>query len=213
MLNFKLPAITLSAMLVFAAGCADKEPPKEQAGEKGSQAPAGDAKAEGDKAGAKTGDGVKESDIPAGNKSGTLNEKGQVNEKAGKDSASKGSAASADSEIDPSSIEDIYFDYDQSDLRAESRDTLKKVAAVLKKSKDATLTIEGHCDARGTEEYNQALGQRRADAARSYLVNLGVARKRISTVSFGESQANQNADGEAAWQKDRRGAFVFKTGN
>lgn len=219
---FKRSFLTLSVLsaLAFAStACSEKEPPKEQAAAKGSQAPA-DAKAGEAKGGAAKQEGVTEESIPAGNKQGTLDSKGQVASKDGKSvneaSAKDGkggkgdSATEATAEVDASAIKDIYFDYDKSDLRAESRETLKQVAAVLKKSKNSTLTIEGHCDARGTEEYNQALGQRRAESARAYLVNLGVARKRVSTVSFGESQANQNASTEDQWQSDRHAKFIFK---
>ncbi len=208
-----------SALAFATTACPDKTPPKEQAAEKGSQAPSGDAKA-GDGKGAAKQDGVSEESIPAGNKQGTLDSKGQV-AKGGKDGqpgeaaakggkGGKGSAEAATSEIDASAIKDIYFDYDKADLRAESRDVLKALADLLKKNKGATLTIEGHCDARGTEEYNQALGQHRAESARAYLVNLGIARKRVSTVSFGESQANQNASTEDQWQQDRHAKFVIK---
>jgi outer membrane protein OmpA-like peptidoglycan-associated protein len=211
---FKRSFLTLGLFttLAFATtACPDKQPPKEQAAEKGSQAPSGaDAKAGDGKGGTAKQDGVAEENIPAGNKKGTLDSKGQVNEAAAKDGkggkGGKGSAA----EVDASAISDIYFDYDKSDLRPESRDVLKAVADLLKKNKNSTLTIEGHCDARGTEEYNQALGQRRAESARAYLVGLGIARKRVSTVSFGESQANQNATTEDQWQQDRHAKFIFK---
>ncbi len=202
MMKRSLLALGFSSALLFsAAACSDKEPPKEKAAEKGSQAPSASS-AGSPKTGA---DGVEEGDIPGGSKKGTLDSKGQVNEaaaKGGKDGAGA-------SEVDASAIQDIFFDYDRSDIRPEARETLKAVAEILKKNKNASLTIEGHCDARGTEEYNQGLGQRRADSARAYLVNLGITRKRISTVSFGESQANQNADSENAWQQDRRAKFVF----
>ena len=226
---FKRSFLTLglfSALAFASTACSDKEPPKEQAAAKGSQAPSGaDAKAGDGKGGAAKQEGVSEESIPAGNKQGTLDSKGQVASKDAKggsvnEAAAKGgkggkgakgdSTTEATAEVDASAIKDIFFDFDKSDLRPESRDTLKSVAGILKKNKNSTLTIEGHCDARGTEEYNQALGQRRAESARAYLVNLGVARKRVSTVSFGESQASQNASTEDQWQNDRHAKFIFK---
>lgn len=199
MKRFQL-ALALST-LMFAAGC-KKDPPPDESQKAGAQAPT--KAGQPGKAGA---DGVQESDLPAGSRKGTLDDKGQVQEAAAKDGMDGAGSISA---ADADAVQDIFFDYDRSDLRPEARETLKVVADLLKKHKNAKLTIEGHCDARGTEEYNQALGQRRADSARAYLANLGITRSRISTVSFGESQANQNAETESQWQQDRRAKFVFK---
>jgi peptidoglycan-associated lipoprotein len=101
----------------------------------------------------------------------------------------------------------IYFDYDRSDIRSDQRDALKANADKLK-GMTANATIEGHCDERGSEEYNLALGDRRADAVRRYMVDLGVPSARLSTVSFGESRPAVQGHDESAWRYNRRADFV-----
>ncbi len=85
-------------------------------------------------------------------------------------------------------IGDVFFDFDQSELRADARDRLAKNAEFLAAHPQFTVTIEGHCDERGTNEYNLALGDRRAAAARDYLQSLGVAADRLRTISYGEER-------------------------
>ena len=105
-------------------------------------------------------------------------------------------------------LEDVYFDYDKSDLRPEGRSALQKDADFMKKWSSTVVTIEGHCDSRGSSEYNLALGNRRASAARDYLVSLGVPANRVTVISKGKEQPFCSEDGESCWQQNRRGHFV-----
>ena len=103
--------------------------------------------------------------------------------------------------------EKIYFDFDKSELKPEARATLTKKAEWLKTNSEFSLRIEGHCDERGTNEYNLALGERRADAAMKFLNALGISGDRISTISYGEERPAESGHNEAAWSKNRRDEF------
>ncbi len=103
----------------------------------------------------------------------------------------------------------VYFDFDRSAVKPSEKSKIEAVAAHLKNETANKVEVEGHCDERGTEEYNRALGERRALAIREYLVNLGIGADRISTVSFGEDKAAVEGHDEAAWAKNRRGEFVL----
>jgi len=105
-------------------------------------------------------------------------------------------------------FEDIYFDFDKYDIRPEGKPVLNGIASWLMKNSDARLSIEGHCDERGTNEYNLALGDRRAKAARDFLIALGVAAKRIEIVSYGEEKPQCTEQTEECWAKNRRAHFV-----
>ena len=105
-------------------------------------------------------------------------------------------------------LKTVYFDFDKANLRPEAKELLKVNAQVLKDNPDVTVSIEGHCDERGTVEYNLALGERRANAARQYLVDMGVAAARIRTISYGEERPADPGHNEGAWAKNRRAAFV-----
>lgn len=102
----------------------------------------------------------------------------------------------------------IHFDFDKSDVKPEYKKTLEGNASYLKKNKDMKATVEGHCDERGTEEYNLALGDRRAKSAKNYLVSLGVEGKRLSTKSYGEERPLETCHNESCWWKNRRAEFV-----
>jgi len=104
--------------------------------------------------------------------------------------------------------QDIHFAFDRYDLSSEARDTLAKIAEWMAKQSNWVITIEGHCDNRGTIEYNLALGERRAEAAKAYLTSLGLAQERVTTISYGEERPQDSANNEAAWAKNRRGHFV-----
>jgi peptidoglycan-associated lipoprotein len=110
----------------------------------------------------------------------------------------------------PSPFQDIHFDFNMSVVRADAKSTLSSVADYMKKNKGAKLLIEGHCDERGTAEYNMALGDRRAEAARAYLVSLGVPASALSTVSFGKEKPLDPGNNDVAWAKNRRAHFVVK---
>lgn len=110
-----------------------------------------------------------------------------------------------------SALDKIYFNFDSADLSASARDTLSSNAKNLLKQQKANIRIEGNCDERGSSEYNLALGERRAKAAKQYLVTLGVESKRLSVVSYGnEKPAVQDKD-EAGWAKNRRAEFVVES--
>ena len=106
--------------------------------------------------------------------------------------------------------EHIYYDFDSAALSALAQATLKSKAAWLKENAGVMVTIEGHCDERGTNEYNLALGERRALSARAYLVDLGISASRLSTISYGEERPLDNRSNEEAWAKNRRGQFKLK---
>jgi peptidoglycan-associated lipoprotein len=108
-------------------------------------------------------------------------------------------------------VRDIYFDFDKYDIRSADQKTLDANAAWLKSNARALLLIEGHCDERGTPEYNLALGERRAQAAMSYLVALGIQANRISIVSYGQQQPLCTERTEACWAKNRRAHFLVKS--
>ncbi|TNJ39200.1 peptidoglycan-associated lipoprotein Pal [Chlorobaculum thiosulfatiphilum] len=107
-------------------------------------------------------------------------------------------------------IGDVFFDFDSSALSPEAQEQLKQNAAWMQKNSYTSVTIEGHCDERGTDEYNIALGERRAEAAQNYLINLGVSNNRLSTVSYGEEKPFDTGNNEEAWAKNRRDHFVTK---
>jgi peptidoglycan-associated lipoprotein len=110
----------------------------------------------------------------------------------------------------PLNLNTIYFDYDKYNLTAESQTTLANNARGLAMDDYAgvTIRIEGHCDERGSDEYNMALGEKRAATARDYLVNYGIDPKRISIISYGESRPVDPGHNEAAWAKNRRDMFI-----
>jgi peptidoglycan-associated lipoprotein len=105
-------------------------------------------------------------------------------------------------------VRDAYFDYDKADIRPDARTSLSKTADFLKSYSSIKVTIEGHCDERGSTEYNLGLGDRRANAVKQYLVSLGISADRMSTVSFGKEKPFCMESNEACWQQNRRGHFV-----
>lgn len=120
------------------------------------------------------------------------------------DDAGAGAGDGSDSSMNKgSSIAPIYFDYDQSDIKAQFESILEAAAATLKSS-GGSAVIEGNTDERGSDEYNVALGERRAVAVRRYLYNLGVPVSQLSVVSYGEARPAVSGTGETAWQLNRR---------
>lgn len=105
----------------------------------------------------------------------------------------------------------VYFDYDKSVVKADGKANIQAVAAYLKAHSDNKVAIEGHCDERGTEEYNRALGERRALSARDALIASGIGADRVVTRSFGEDKPAELGHDEAAWSKNRRGEFILLT--
>lgn len=106
-------------------------------------------------------------------------------------------------------LKDIHFEYDRYDIRPVDAAILKENAEVLKKYHNVKIQIEGHCDERGAVEYNIALGERRANSTRNYLVSIGVSPERISTISYGEEKPLDPAHNEAAWTKNRRAHAII----
>ena len=103
----------------------------------------------------------------------------------------------------------VFFDYDESKFKDEGVETLKRQAAFLLKNPDLTVTVEGHCDQRGTREYNLALGERRAYSVKSFLVTLGVKDDRISVISYGKEKPQTEGDNEQAWARSRTAITVI----
>lgn len=110
----------------------------------------------------------------------------------------------------PDKLEAIYFDFDKYVIKPEGREALKRNAEWLQKNPGKKVVVEGNCDERGTNEYNMALGQRRADAAAKFLTDLGIAKDRVGTVSYGEEKPVCKDANEACWSKNRRADFIVK---
>ena len=106
-------------------------------------------------------------------------------------------------------LKDIHFDFDKYDILPEDAGILKENAALLMNYPKVKIQVEGHCDERGTNEYNLALGERRANAAKKYLLSLGISTDRISSISYGEEKPLDAGHNEEAWSKNRRGHFVI----
>jgi peptidoglycan-associated lipoprotein len=105
----------------------------------------------------------------------------------------------------------VHFAFDSSTVRSEDQSKVVAVADYLKANKSVAVLVEGHCDERGTEEYNRALGDRRAIAIREQLVTLGVDATQVDTITFGEDRPLVQGSGEDAWRQNRRGEFVLLT--
>lgn len=125
-------------------------------------------------------------------------------------------ATTGESAVTPGSSQDfvvnvgdrVFFDFDSYELTPEARSQLEKQAAWLKTYPQATVTIEGHCDERGTREYNLALGERRASAVKNYLVALGVDGNRAQTISYGKERPAVLGSNEESWSQNRRGVTL-----
>ena len=122
--------------------------------------------------------------------------------------------------VEPGTIQDfivnvgdrVFFDFDKSTLTAKAQETLNKQAAWLSRVQGATILIEGHCDERGTREYNLALGERRATAVKDYLISKGVAASRVKTISYGKERPAVLGSNEWAWSQNRRGVTTITGG-
>ncbi len=137
--------------------------------------------------------------------------KPQAGAQAGTQTAMAEAAAGvAATEEKASLFDDILFDFDKSFIREDAKPALAKVADYLKKNAGTKVQIEGHCDERGTAEYNMALGARRAESAKKYLLSLGVKSAALSTVSYGKEKPLDPGHTEDAWAKNRRDHFVVK---
>jgi peptidoglycan-associated lipoprotein len=121
---------------------------------------------------------------------------------------SSSASARGDSEIVLQ--ENIFFEFDRATLTPEARETLTKNGKWLRINADVAITIEGHCDERGTNGYNLALGDRRAENVKMFLVDLGIDRTRLTTLSYGEEQPLDRGHDESAWAKNRRAHFLIR---
>ncbi len=110
-------------------------------------------------------------------------------------------------EADKARIQTVYFDFDRSDIRSDMRDEVKNNADIFRKWTDWAVSVEGHCDERGTNEYNLALGERRATAAKQALVAEGISASRMNTVSYGEERPVDPGHSESSWTRNRRAEF------
>lgn len=110
-------------------------------------------------------------------------------------------------ELRESSLETIYFDFDKSDIRTDQRDKMNKNARLLSDNNNVKIRLEGHCDERGTNEYNMALGDRRANSVRQFLTDYGISDSRITTISYGEERPVDAGHNEDSWAKNRRCEF------
>lgn len=109
-----------------------------------------------------------------------------------------------------SGLQKVYFDFDKSDIKSEYTDELQSNAAWMKANPNAAVLVEGHCDERGSYEYNIALGNRRAMSTKNYLVNLGVNGSNLSTISYGEERPAATCHDESCWWQNRRAEFSGK---
>lgn len=125
---------------------------------------------------------------------------------AAKDAAAKRNAAA----LTDLNLQNIYFDFDKSSIRPDAREILKANAEIFTKNSAAKIVVEGYCDERGTTEYNMALGERRAQEAKQYLINLGINASRIETISYGEEKPLDPNSTEEAWAQNRRAQFLLK---
>ena len=190
MAHFKMACYGLAAMIVFAAGCAPSATDK--AATASSSTGGSGSKAAPD---ASQGEGKRETAKESTTDRSSL---GQLQE--GKSPESTGP------------LKDILYDYDSYSLRADARDTLRASSDWLKRNPAARVEIEGHCDERGTNEYNLALGAKRAQAAKDFLVTLGIGVDRLSTISYGEEIPLCKDANESCWQRNRRARFVVLPG-
>lgn len=120
-----------------------------------------------------------------------------------------GTQGAGDAGVAASDLRTAYFAYDSYSLSSEAREGLKYNANWLKEHATATVQVEGHCDERGTTEYNLALGEKRANAARDYMQKLGIEASRISVISYGEERPADPGHDESAWSKNRRATFIL----
>jgi peptidoglycan-associated lipoprotein len=119
-------------------------------------------------------------------------------------------AAPSDEELFNQSVKDAFFDYDKADIRPDAQQALMADAAFLQQHPNIRFTIEGHCDERGSTEYNLGLGDRRASAAKAFLVQQGVSADRIRTISYGKEKPFCTSHDEQCWQQNRRGHLVYQ---
>ncbi len=203
-----LIALAFCLSVTFITGCAKK------AGVKSDTATTQEQKAV-----TKGPDGASSAADEAADRERALREK-EMREKAEKEAAEKAAKEAAEKAkkeaaerakavLKELQIPDIHFDYDKYNLTPAAQAILKEGAPAYLKYKEYKLVVEGHCDERGTVEYNLALGQKRADEAAKYLSDMGIEKERIKTISYGKEMPLDKGHDEAAWAKNRRAHFVI----
>jgi peptidoglycan-associated lipoprotein len=133
----------------------------------------------------------------------------ELRDKALRDEKARQEALAREAALKKGQLETVYFSYDQWSIREDQKIVLMKNAEWLKANPQARIRLEGNCDQRGTAEYNLALGQRRADAVKSFLEGLGIARNRLETISYGFERPVDRGQNEVAWAKNRRVDFLL----
>ena len=128
----------------------------------------------------------------------------ELRRKALEEEAARKAAAEREAALKARKLEPVYFEFDQWSIREDQKEVMAKNAEWLKANPNMKVRLEGHCDERGTAEYNLALGQKRADAVKTFLEGLGISGQRMSTISYGEERPLDPAHDEAAWVKNRR---------
>jgi len=210
-LNFSLTVVLILAMAIFA-GCAKKAvrsdvgtytPPSQVMEPKPSEAkpeasaPDRTAAAEGEKQLRE--ESLREEEL----RQKALREQA-LREKAMQEEEARKAAAAREAALKGSKLEAVLFEFDQWSIREDQKQIMVKNGEWLKANPDTKVRLEGHCDERGTAEYNLALGQKRAEAVKAFLEGLGIASQRMSTISYGEERPLDPAHNEAAWVKNRR---------
>jgi peptidoglycan-associated lipoprotein len=147
--------------------------------------------------------------ITANGPGGTASANARVTVNAGAAAAPAPSAPAGISDLFEQNVKDAFFDFNKADIRADAREALTKDAEFLRSYPSVVVTIQGHCDERGSTEYNLGLGARRSQAAKNYLVSLGIGAARIDTVSEGKEAPFCTEHTEDCWQQNRRGHFVM----
>ena len=148
----------------------------------------------------------------------TADSSGSGSSSSSSDVSSSGSedTASESASIEPGSQEDlivnvgdrVFFNYDSSELDSDAQELLQDQVAWLKQHSDVSIIIEGHCDERGTREYNLALGEKRAQAVKNYIISLGISADRVSTISYGKERPAVVGSNDGAWAQNRRSVTI-----
>jgi peptidoglycan-associated lipoprotein len=132
-----------------------------------------------------------------------------MREKALQEEAARREAAAREAALKTAKLEPVFFDFDQWSIREDQKEVMAKNSQWLKSNPNVKVRLEGHCDERGTAEYNLALGQKRAEGVKSFLEGLGISSQRMIPISYGEERPLDPAHNEAAWAKNRRVDIVL----
>ena len=142
--------------------------------------------------------------------SGSADSRGEFVKEAAADPGMGARGSTMKGAANADGFESIYFAFDAASLSSTARQSLRTNATVLQEGKKTRLEIQGNCDERGTAEYNLALGKRRAEAAKQYMIDLGIHPSRLTTISFGEENPATRGNAESAWARNRRDEFVIR---